>query len=108
MNRPYKILGLVLALSGAVTAPVFDTLRKEPDIFSGPSTRSSIALFKCARVFALFAGRDYVIPDDIKHLLLLTVEHRIRIKPEAEMENVTSRMILERTLETIPVPKLAL
>ena len=73
---------------------IIDALRKDQDIFSGPSSRSSIALFKCARVYALFAGRDYVIPDDIKHLVLPTVEHRIRIKPEAEMENVTSRMIL--------------
>ena len=87
---------------------IIDALRKDQDIFSGPSTRSSIALFKCARVYALFAGRDYVIPDDIKHLVLPTVEHPIRVKPEADMEDVTPRIILDRTLETIPVPKLAL
>jgi MoxR-like ATPase len=84
---------------------IIDTLRKDPDVLSGPSTRSSISLFKCARVLALFAGRDYVIPDDVKHLAFPVIEHRLRVKPEAEMEEVTPKMILERTLEKVAVPK---
>jgi MoxR-like ATPase len=84
---------------------IIQTLRKDPDILSGPSTRSSISLFKCARVLALFGGRDYVIPDDVKHLVFPAIEHRIRVKPEAEMEEVTPRMLLERTLEKVAVPK---
>jgi len=53
----------------------------------------------------LMDERDFVIPDDIKHLVYLTMEHRIRIKPEPEMDDVTPGAIIERTIEQIPVPK---
>lgn len=83
-----------------------DCLRVDPDVLSGPSIRSSIALYKCSRVLALLDGRDFVIPDDVKHLVHATTEHRIRVKPEAEMDDITPRIILERALEQVPVPKL--
>jgi MoxR-like ATPase len=88
------------------TATIMQYLRADPDVLSGPSIRSSIAIYRCSRVLALIDGRDFVIPDDIKHLLYLTTEHRIRIKPEAEMDDVTPAMILDRAMEQIPVPKL--
>lgn len=85
---------------------ITDFLRHDTDVLSGPSIRSSIALFKCARVYALLDGRDYVIPDDIKHLILPTNEHRIRIKPESEMDDITPKAVLKRAVDSIPVPKL--
>ena len=88
------------------TTSIVDSLRLDPDVLSGPSVRAGIALFKCSRVLALLDGRDFVIPDDIKHLALHAIEHRIRLKPEAEMDDITPRMIVERTLEKVPVPKL--
>ncbi|MFC1977942.1 AAA family ATPase [Chloroflexota bacterium] len=87
---------------------IMGCLRSDPDVLSGPSIRSSIGLYKCSRVFAMLDGRDFVIPDDAKHLLFATTEHRIRIKPEAEMDDITPRMVLERALEQVPVPKLEL
>ena len=83
-----------------------DSLRLNPDILSGPSVRAGIALYKCSRVLALLDGRDFVIPDDIKRLVPDALEHRIRVKPEAEMDDITPKMIIERTMEGIPVPKL--
>ena len=88
------------------TTSIVDSLRLDPDVLSGPSIRAGIALFKCSRVLALLDGRDFVIPDDIKHLALHAIEHRIRVKPEAEMDDITPRIIVERTLEKVPVPKL--
>jgi len=88
------------------TTSIVDSLRLDPDVLSGPSVRAGIALFKCSRVLALLDGRDFVIPDDIKHLALYAIEHRIRVKPEAEMDDITPRIIVERTLEKVPVPKL--
>jgi len=85
---------------------IVDCLRSDPDVLFGPSTRSSIALYKCSRALALLDGRDFVIPDDIKHLAHPAVEHRIKVKPEAEMDDVTPKIILERALERVPVPKL--
>jgi MoxR-like ATPase len=84
---------------------IIDALRNEPDVLSGPSPRGSIALHKCARALALFEGRDFVIPDDIKRLVHPAVDHRIRIKPEAEMEDITPNQIVERIMERTPVPK---
>jgi MoxR-like ATPase len=84
---------------------IVESLRADPDILSGPSPRSGIALYKCARALALFDGRDYVIPDDVKHLAFAALEHRVRIKPEAEMDEITPRQILQRTLDKVPVPR---
>jgi MoxR-like ATPase len=84
---------------------IVNSLRNDPDTLSGSSTRASIALLKCARVLALFDGRDFVIPDDVKKLVYPVLEHRIKVKPEAEMEDVNPRMLVDRTMEKIPVPK---
>ena len=88
------------------TTSIIDRLRADPDVLTGPSTRSSIALYKCSRVLALLDRRDFVIPDDIKRLVHPAVEHRIRVKTEAEMDDITPRIILQRALEQVPVPKL--
>ena len=88
------------------TTSIVDSLRLDPDVLSGPSVRAGIALFKCSRVLALLDGRDFVIPDDIKYLAFYAIAHRIRVKPEAEMDDITPRIIVERTLEKVPVPKL--
>jgi MoxR-like ATPase len=87
---------------------IAELLRADPDVLSGPSIRGGIALYKCARVLALLDGRDFIIPDDIKALVGSTTEHRIRIKPEVEMDDLTPEIILERVLERVPVPKLAI
>ncbi len=86
-------------------ASLIQALRADPDVDWGPSVRAGIALYKCSRVLALLDGRDFVIPDDVKHLFLSAVEHRFRVRPEAEMDEVTPRVILERVLEKVPVPK---
>jgi MoxR-like ATPase len=85
---------------------IIDAVRSDPDVLSGPSTRSSIALYRCSRVLAALDGRDFIIPDDIKHLAFPAVEHRFKVKPEAEMDNITPDVVLARVLERVPVPKL--
>ncbi len=81
-------------------------IRRDPDVVSGPSTRASVAFFKGSRTLAYLDGRDYVLPDDVKKLAKPVLSHRIRVKPEAEMENVTPQMIVDRVLSTVPVPKI--
>jgi MoxR-like ATPase len=90
---------------GYITS-VVRSLREDKDLSIGPSTRSAIALYKCSRILAMLDGRDYVIPDDIKHLATYVIEHRLRVKPEVEMDGVTSRSVIQRALERVPVPKL--
>lgn len=88
------------------TSSIVAFLRADPDVLSGPSLRASIALYKCSRVLALLDGRDFVIPDDIKHLVPTTTEHRIIVRAEAEMDEVTPEIVLKRAMERVPVPKL--
>ena len=87
-------------------ASISQMLRADPDVLVGPSIRAGIALYKCARVLALLEGRDFVIPDDVKHLVFMAIEHRLQVKPEAEMDDITPGIILERALEKVPVPRL--
>ncbi len=87
------------------TVSIIDHLRHNPEVHSGPSTRAGITLFKCARVLALLDDRDFVIPDDIKHLIPLAVEHRLRMKAEADMDGVTPKTVIEAALAKTPVPR---
>ncbi len=81
-------------------------LRRDPDVFGGPSPRGAIALFKCCRARALLEGRDFVIPDDVKHLAGPALAHRLSIKSEAAMEGVKAEDIVDRALSKVVVPKL--
>lgn len=87
---------------------IIDRLRRNSDTLPGPSTRATLALYQSARVVAMLDGRDFVIPDDIKQMLVPAVEHRIRVKPETAMDEITPRMILKQTLAKVTVPKLTL
>ena len=79
--------------------------RHDPDVNMGPSTRATVAFFKGSRALAFLEGRDYVLPDDVKKLALPVLIHRVRVKAEAEMENVTANMIIDRVLSSVAVPK---
>jgi len=82
-----------------------EALRADTDIGNPPGTRAAITMFKCSRVNALLDGREFVIPDDVKGIFAYAVEHRITVKPEAEMDEVTPRMLLDRVLEKVSVPR---
>lgn len=82
-------------------------VRRNPDILAGPSPRGSIAIFRGARSLALLNGREFVLPDDVKRLLVPALEHRTRVRPEAEMEGVTANAVLQTAVEEVPVPKAA-
>jgi MoxR-like ATPase len=97
-------------VSEAVTEYMLDiigSLRQDPDLAQAPGPRGTIALHKCCRARALLEERDFVIPDDVKHLAAPALGHRLRVKSEAEMEGVTAEMLVKRTLERVAVPKVA-
>jgi len=78
--------------------------RHHPDIYLGVSPRGSLALFKTSRAYAALQGRTYVIPDDVKALLVLTFAHRLIISPSARIKNVESRAVVEEIAASVPVP----
>lgn len=84
---------------------LIDALRHYQDVSPGPSPRGSIALLKGARALAFIQGRDFVIPDDVKQLLIPVISHRLRITAEAEMEDVTPEVIINKVAAEVPIPK---
>jgi len=80
-----------------------EATRNHPDLSLGVSPRGSLALLKGAQALAAIRGRDYVIPEDIKTLVPLTLAHRLILKPEAELRGRTARLILEDVLEKTPL-----
>jgi MoxR-like ATPase len=80
-----------------------EATRNHPDLTLGVSPRGSLALLKAAQAFAAIRGRDYVIPEDIKTLVPLTLAHRVIPTPEAELRGRTARTILEDILEKTPL-----
>jgi MoxR-like ATPase len=76
-----------------------EATRRHPDLSLGVSPRGSLALLKGAQALAAIRERDYVIPEDIKTLVPLTLAHRLILKPEAELRGRTARTILEDILE---------
>lgn len=77
--------------------------RNHPDLALGASPRASLALFKTAQAFAAIRGRDHVLPDDVKYLLLPTLTHRLIVKPEAELRGRTAEVIVRDLLNEIPL-----
>ena len=80
-----------------------EATRKHPDLSLGVSPRGSLALLKGAQAYAAIRGREYVLPEDIKTLVPLTLAHRLILKPEAELRGRTARTILEDILENTPL-----
>jgi MoxR-like ATPase len=78
--------------------------RENEKVLIGGSPRASISLLKASKAYAALQGREYVIPDDIKYLLPKVLEHRLIIKPEYELENVTPMDIIKELLGSIEVP----
>jgi len=78
--------------------------RKHPDVYLGASPRGSLALYKTGQARAAIAGRDYVIPDDIKALAIETLAHRLIISPSARIKNVDPRAVVQEILDSTPVP----
>ncbi|MBR6340490.1 MAG: AAA family ATPase [Treponema sp.] len=73
-------------------------------IHFGASPRAGIAMLSCAKVRALFAGRDFVLPEDVKAVALNVLRHRLVLSYEAAADNVSADEIISRILDFIPVP----
>jgi MoxR-like ATPase len=106
----------LLACQAAITEVHCDALLKEyavrmvqrtrshPDVALGASPRGSLGLLRAAQARAAAAGRDYVLPDDIKELATAVLTHRIIVRPNAELRGLTPAMVLAEVLDTEAVP----
>jgi len=84
---------------------IVQATRAQRQVEVGASPRGSLAIFKLARARAVFHGRDYVIPDDVKEVAAPALVHRMIMKAESWVKGVDPRLMVEEILKTIPVPK---
>ena len=85
---------------------IIDRLRNHQDIQVGPSTRAGIALLTASRSLAFIHGREFVIPDDVKTLIIPTLSHRLQMTAESEMEDISPESIIKEVSSVVPVPKM--
>ena len=81
-----------------------EATRNHEDVALGASPRASLGMFRLARAYALVMDRDYVIPDDVQALAYGVIGHRIILSPAARMRRMQPREVIERLLESVPIP----
>ena len=91
------LLDYVVAIVGAT--------RSHAQIQVGASPRGGLAIIQLARGQATLRGRDYVIPDDIKKVAVPALAHRITLRPELWVRQVKADAVVDRLLDSVPVPQ---
>jgi MoxR-like ATPase len=81
--------------------------REHEQTLMGASPRGSLGLLLVGRAYAVLRGRDYVTPDDVKAVAPAVLEHRVVIRPELWMSEVSARTVVADLLRTVPTPRTA-
>jgi MoxR-like ATPase len=79
--------------------------RDWPAVSLGASPRAAVGLFFVARALAGMDNRDYLLPDDVKAAALPVLRHRLLLKPEADLEGLTTDQVLGQIVAAVEVPK---
>ena len=98
--RDVYVDGLVREYIVALT----EATRNDQDVALGASPRASLGMFRMARAYALVHDRDYVIPDDVQALAQGVLGHRIILAPAARMRRLQPSEVIDRLLESVPIP----
>ena len=96
-----------VAVSPSVKNYIVDLVegtRLHPDVMLGASPRSALFLQRIARSRAAARGRDYVMPDDVKDLAGPVLEHRLVLRPEAQMRGESIGSVIDDVMGRIRVP----
>lgn len=86
-------------------AEIVSQTRTHPHLLLGGSPRASLSILKVAKAFAAIQGRDFVTPEDVKASLKPTLNHRIILSPEKEMEGGTPEQIIELIQGSVEIPR---
>ncbi|HSO14270.1 MAG TPA: MoxR family ATPase [Anaerolineales bacterium] len=78
--------------------------RQSNDVYLGASPRGSLALFRAGQARAAMQGRDHVLPDDIKAMVVAVLGHRVIVSPAARLRELSADRIVEEVLHSSPVP----
>lgn len=110
--NPEQITGLQgarkkIRISFAVREYIADIVgatRKNKALRFGASPRGSLSLMRSGQALAALRGRNFVLPDDIKHLVVPVLAHRLILTDEERLRGGTAEGLLEQILEQLPVP----
>ena len=83
---------------------IAEATRSHPDVLLGASPRATLFLQRASRTIAAADGRDYASPDDVKAILAPVLNHRLVLRPDAQMRGTTVDEILTEVMGTVPVP----
>jgi MoxR-like ATPase len=86
----------IVALTGAT--------REHASVLVGASPRGSLALLLLARARAVMAGRDYVVPEDVKDVAVPALAHRITLRPEMWLRRVDPAFVVQEVLGSVAAP----
>jgi MoxR-like ATPase len=79
--------------------------REHHQVQVGASPRGSLALYQLARAHAMVQGRDFVLPDDVKAMVLPALAHRLLLKPELWVRGIQAEEIMQDIVDRTPIPK---
>ncbi|MFO0977200.1 MAG: MoxR family ATPase [Planctomycetaceae bacterium] len=107
------VLAIQQAVKGVIVEPkilryIVDILaasRTWGSVTIGPSPRAGVNMLLAARTLAACRGRDFVTPDDIKELAPWILRHRLRLRPEAELEGESTDDTVRAILDAVEAPK---
>ncbi len=97
--RAVRVDRSLMAYAAGITAAT----RTHPEVALGASPRASVGLVRLAQAWAMRAGREFVLPDDIKHLAPSVLAHRL----VARSRTVSAASVVDDILSTVPVPVLS-
>ena len=83
---------------------ITNATRDHEAVYLGASPRGSLALYRTSQAKALLEGRDFVTPDDVKQLALVSLGHRIILSPGAKVKGTTAADVVHACLQRVPVP----
>mgnify|MGYP000466940547 FL=1 len=106
LQRSVETIHVSEAVGRYAVALVRET-REHSETAMGSSPRGSLALIQCARALALIQGREFVIPEDIKTLAHACLEHRVVIRPELWLQNISPASVIDSILTRVPTPEAA-
>lgn len=78
--------------------------REEPSFELGASPRASLGLFRAARAYAAMAGRDFVLPDDVKAMAPHVIPHRLILSSQARLRGRDADEVFAEILQRVPAP----
>ena len=113
VTTPEELVAMQTAIRGVrvddsvleYIADIVGRTRSHRSLYFGASPRASIALLAGAQAHAIAAGRNYVIPDDVKALAPAAIRHRVGLQPDAEIEGVSADDCVAEILREVRVPE---